>query len=185
MKPHAFSMFDTPLGRCGIAWSDGGVTGLQLPETGDARTQACLLRRSPDALPAPPTPQVQQAIDRVVALMQGRHDNLRDVVLDMSGVPAFHRRVFDVARAIGPGHTLTYGAVAARLGEPAASRAVGHALGRNPFAVIVPCHRVLAAGNRLGGFSAHGGAGTKRRLLLIEGASLNETLDLFDDAPPV
>jgi methylated-DNA-[protein]-cysteine S-methyltransferase len=88
----------------------------------------------------------------------------------MTRVPAFHRAVYAVARAIPPGETLTYGEVARRLGDPGSARAVGQALGRNPFAIIVPCHRVVAAGGATGGFSAHGGAATKRRILAIEGA---------------
>jgi methylated-DNA-[protein]-cysteine S-methyltransferase len=98
----------------------------------------------------------------------------------MTGVPPFHQRVYAVARAIAPGHTLTYGEVAAALGEPGAARAVGQALGHNPFAPVVPCHRVLAAGARSGGFSATGGVDTKLRMLLAEGARFGREPGLFD-----
>ena len=109
-----------------------------------------------------------------MALLRGEPRDLGAIDLDMSGIPEFPRRVYAVARAIPPGQTVTYGDVAARLGEPGAARAVGQALGRNPFAIIVPCHRVVAAGGRLGGFSANGGAATKRRILAIEGAHRDE-----------
>ncbi len=93
----------------------------------------------------------------------------------MTGVPDFHRRVYDIVRCIPPGQTLTYGDIARRLGLPGSAQAVGRAMGRNPFAPIVPCHRVLAAGGKDGGFSAHGGVGTKRRMLVIEGVLAEET----------
>ncbi len=176
-----FSLFDTAIGRCGISWGDCGIYGVQLPETTDRQT--CLrLRRPAGAHEAPPPPHVQCAIDAVVALMDGRRsepDALGLVLLDMEGVPLFNRRVYEVTRAIAPGATLTYGEVAARIGEPGAARAVGQALGHNPFAPIVPCHRVLAAGSGAGGFSARGGVSTKLRMLLIEGAAFGAP-GLFD-----
>jgi methylated-DNA-[protein]-cysteine S-methyltransferase len=98
----------------------------------------------------------------------------------MDAVPEFPRRVYEVARTIPPGGTLTYGEVAARLGDARLAREVGQALGRNPFAIIVPCHRVLAAGGMPGGFSASGGVATKMRLLSIEGARAASQLGLFD-----
>ena len=169
MNSSAFALFDTTIGRCGIAWGDQGVIGVQLPESGgEARTRARVLRRFPDAREASPPPPVQQAVDGIVALLHGEASDLSAVVLDMDGVPEFHRRVYEVARAIPPGSTLTYGEVAARLGDRGAARAVGRALGQNPFALVVPCHRVLAAGGGIGGFSAGGGVTTKRRLLTIE-----------------
>jgi methylated-DNA-[protein]-cysteine S-methyltransferase len=169
MNTSDFALFETAIGRCGIVWSDRGVIGVQLPETGgEVRTHARVLRRFPAAREAPPSPEVQQAMDRIVALLHGEASDLSAVVLDMAGVPAFNRRVYEVARGIPPGATLTYGEVAARLGDRGAARAVGRALGQNPFALIVPCHRVLAADGGIGGFSAGGGVTTKRRLLTIE-----------------
>jgi methylated-DNA-[protein]-cysteine S-methyltransferase len=164
-----FTLFDTAIGRCGIAWGERGIAGVQLPEGPERATRTRMRRRFPDAPEAPPPPKVRRAVERIVALLDGRTDDLADLVLDLHGVPPFHRRVYEVARAIPPGATLSYGDVAARMGTPGAARAVGQALGRNPFAIVVPCHRVLAAGGRVGGFSANGGLTTKRRLLAIEG----------------
>jgi methylated-DNA-[protein]-cysteine S-methyltransferase len=116
---------------------------------------------------------IAQAIDGIVALLDGQARDLTDVPLDFDeSVPAFHRRVYDVARTIRPGTTLSYGEIAVRVGEPDAARAVGQALGRNPIPIIVPCHRVLAANGGTGGFSAPGGTATKLQLLAIEGARL-------------
>ena len=185
-------LFDTAIGRCGLAWSDNGLTGVQLPEASDAATRARLARRlaalgnsaAPhDSVQQPdthPPPEAQAAIAGITALLAGARDDLRHIRLDMTGVPAFHQRVYAVARDIPPGQTLTYGEVAARLGEPRAARAVGQALGANPFAPVVPCHRVLAAGGRAGGFSANGGTDTKLRMLLIERAQLGAGPGLFD-----
>jgi methylated-DNA-[protein]-cysteine S-methyltransferase len=105
-------------------------------------------------------------------LLAGGPGDLSNAELDMEGVPPFHRRVYEIARGIRPGMTLSYGEVAARLGAPGAARAVGQALGQNPFPILVPCHRVLAAGGKIGGFSAHGGTATKQHMLAIEGASV-------------
>jgi methylated-DNA-[protein]-cysteine S-methyltransferase len=176
-----FTLFDTTLGRCGIAWSGRGVIGVQLPEGSEIATRARLRRRFPAAREAPPPPEVQRAIDGIVALLHGEPSALDDVALDMAGVPPFDRRVYEVARTIPAGGTLSYGEVAKRLGAPGAARDVGQALGRNPFAIIVPCHRVLAAGGKIGGFSARGGVSTKRRLLAAEGAPgrASAVADLF------
>jgi methylated-DNA-[protein]-cysteine S-methyltransferase len=168
MTAYGFTLFDTAIGRCGVAWSDRGLVGVQLPEAGDMETRERMLRRFPTAAERPPPPNVRLAIDAIAALLQGEPSNLSAIELDMDGVAAFHRRVYEVARAIPPGSTLSYGDVAVRLGAPGAARAVGQALGRNPFAIVVPCHRVVAASGKIGGFSAHGGTATKRRMLAIE-----------------
>jgi len=170
MTAQGLILFDTPIGRCGIAWGGRGVAGIQLPEAGELQTRARLLRRFPGAREAPTPPEVQHAVDGIVALLRGEASDLSAVALDMDRLPPFHRRVYEVARTIPPGATLSYGDIAARLGACGAARAVGQALGRNPFAIVVPCHRVLAAGGRVGGFSARGGITTKLRLLSIEGA---------------
>lgn len=175
MAATGFALFDTAIGRCGIAWGDAGTVALQLPEASEAKTAARLRETCPTVAEGPPPPpSVAEAIGLVASLLRGEAADLSTIVLDMAGVPDFHRRVYDVAREIPPGRTLTYGAVAARLGEPGAARAVGRALGRNPFAIIVPCHRVVAAGGAMGGFSAGGGVDTKRRILAIEGARAEE-----------
>jgi len=178
-----FTLFDTAIGRCGIAWNGRGIVGVQLPEGSEPETRARLRRRFPDAREAPPPASVERAIDGVVALLRGEPSRLETVTLDMDGVPAFHRRVYEVARTIPPGATLSYGEVAARMGEPGAARDVGQALGQNPFAIIVPCHRVLAANGKVGGFSARGGVRTKLRLISSERAGGHGALPLFGGSP--
>jgi methylated-DNA-[protein]-cysteine S-methyltransferase len=163
-----FALFDTPIGRCGIAWSSGGLTGLYLPEGRESATRARLLRGFPGAREAAMPPEVRRAAEQISGLLRGEASDLASIALDMSALPPFHRRVFEVARGIGVGETISYGDLAARLGQPGAARAVGQALGKNPFAIVVPCHRVLAAGGKVGGFSASGGVVTKLRLLTIE-----------------
>lgn len=173
----AFALFDTAVGRCGIAWGTSGITGVQLPERSERETRARLMRRGGEAATeTTPPAHIQRAIDDVVALVRGERRDVTQIELDMSDVPELHRRVYEIARSIPAGETLTYGAIATRLGEPGIARAVGQALGKNPFPIIVPCHRVLAADGTMRGFSAHGGVETKRRLLMIEGALLQ--LDL-------
>lgn len=179
----SFSVFDTAIGRCAIAWSEHGIARVQLPETSDALTCARLLRHLPDAAQGEPPTHIRRAIRRIRSLLAGAHDDLADLELDLRDVSPFHRRVYECVRAIGPGRTTTYGEVAARIGEPGAARAVGQALGENPFAPIVPCHRVLAAGGRSGGFSAAGGVSTKLRMLEIENARIGAAPGLFDTAP--
>ena len=170
MERRGFAFFETAIGRCGIAWSGRGLLAVQLPETRASETRTRLLRRCPDAQEVRPPVAVQEAIDGIVALLRGEARDLSAVSLDMDRVPQFNRRVYEIARTIAPGDTLSYGDIAARLGEPGAARDVGQALGRNPFPIVVPCHRVVAAGGKLGGFSAPGSIATKRRLLAIESA---------------
>ncbi len=124
---------------------------------------------------------MQRAIDAVVALLNGANTDLSFVVLDVEGLGEFERRAYAVARTIAPGTTTTYGAIAAAMNEPGAARAVGQAMGHNPYPVIVPCHRVLASDGSLGGFSAGGGAKTKFRMLAIEGADAAGQADLFEE----
>ncbi|MBS0437341.1 MAG: methylated-DNA--[protein]-cysteine S-methyltransferase [Proteobacteria bacterium] len=174
-----YAWFDTPIGDCAIVWGEAGVRGLMLPGADRARTLASLRRRHPQACECAPTAAIATAIIRLQALLDGQAEGLEQIALDMDGVPEFHRRVYEAARRIGPGRTCTYGELAEALGEPGAARSVGQALGANPFAIIVPCHRVLAAGGRSGGFSAPGGVDTKRRLLEIERARIGNEPTLF------
>ena len=167
------TLFDTAIGPCGIAWGARGICGVQLPEADANATQARLRRRFPRACEGTPPPDVKRAIEGIVAQLRGEARDLTAMVLDMDRVPSFHRCVYTAARGIPPGATLSYGEIAAQLGEPGAARAVGQALGHNPFPIIVPCHRVLAAGGKTGGFSANGGVATKLKLLAIEGAVLD------------
>src|ERR1700759_2063084 len=155
-------VFETALGACGITWSDAGITGVLLPGTRG------LPRRSA-ASPAVPA-AVNDTVAAIVALLDGEPTDLRGVVLDESGIDPFRRSVYAATREIGPGAPGSYGDIARAIGKPDAPRAVGHALGENPFPIIVPCHRVLSWTGALHGFSAPGGIATKRRMLEIEGA---------------
>lgn len=175
----AWTLFETAIGGCGMAWSKRGVVGVQLPERRDLETRARLTGRFALVREALPPPRLQRAIEQIGAHLRGEASDLSAIALDMDGVPSFHRRVYEITRGIPSGMTLTYGDVAARLGRRSAARAVGQALGRNPFAIVVPCHRVLAAGGKPGGFSANGGIETKLRLLAIEGVTTKDGL-----APP-
>jgi len=165
-----FALFETAIGRCGIAWGGKGIVCVQLPEGRDADTRARVLRICPQAREEAAPPHVQEVVDGIVALLRGEGRDFTTVPLDMDDVATFARRVYEITRTIPPGATLSYGDVAARLGDPGAARAVGRALGQNPFPILVPCHRVLAAGGKTGGFSGSGGVVTKLRLLAIEGA---------------
>jgi methylated-DNA-[protein]-cysteine S-methyltransferase len=176
--PTSFCVFDTPIGTCGVAWTDRGVVGVQLPEPDPNRVRARLRRRFPGAGELAPPPELCEAVEHIAALLRGEPGDLTRVPLDMERVPLFARRVYDVARTIPAGETLSYGQIATRLGEPRLAREVGQALARNPFPIIVPCHRVLAAGGKLGGFSARGGVATKQRLLSIERANVSWQLPL-------
>jgi methylated-DNA-[protein]-cysteine S-methyltransferase len=175
----SYTLFDTPIGRCAIAWGDAGIVGLFLPEASTEKMRSRIRRRFPEAREDVPSPPVADAAGRIVALLSGAAADLSDVALDMRRIGPFERSVYAVARAIRPGETLTYGDIAARLGDKALSREVGQALGANPFPIVVPCHRVVAANGRLGGFSAPGGAATKQKMLAIEGAAIGGQADLF------
>jgi methylated-DNA-[protein]-cysteine S-methyltransferase len=177
-----FALFDTVIGWCGVAWSEHGIVGVQLPEGGEQATRSRLRRRFPDAGEAVPPAPVQHVISQIVALLDGERPDLRQAVLDPAAVPDFNRRVYDVARSIPAGSTWTYGEVAERLGDRSLARDVAQALGQNPFPIIVPCHRVMAAGGKTGGFSAPGGVRTKLRLLSIERAQPGGPA-LFADLP--
>ena len=177
-----YALFETSIGRCGIVWSERGIGGVQFPEGSDQATRKRLLRRHPNAHEAAPPEAVRRTIADIAALLAGERRDLGDAVLDWAAVPDFNRRVYDVARAIPPGSTLSYGEVAERLGDRNLARDVAQALGQNPFPIVVPCHRVLAAGGKTGGFSAPGGVRTKLRLLSIERAQPGGPA-LFADLP--
>jgi len=178
MDDRAFALFDTPVGRCAVIWNERAICGLHLPGPTEAEARARIERKHPGAVERSPSPLAADLVERIARLLRGEAPVLDDVPLDLEAVPAFDRRVYEAARAIPPGATCTYGALAARIGAPHAARAVGGALGRNPFAIVVPCHRVVAAGGRVGGFSASGGARMKVRLLHLERGG-RENLSLF------
>jgi methylated-DNA-[protein]-cysteine S-methyltransferase len=167
----SYTLFDTAIGRCALAWSDRGIVRIQLPEQSDAKAVGRLAMYD-DVISSAPPPAVANVIELICRHLRGDRQELRDVPLDMSDVAGFHLRVYQAARRVPAGRTISYGELAARIGAPGAARAVGRALGKNPFAIVVPCHRVLAANGKAGGFSAHGGVSTKRRILAAEGVTL-------------
>lgn len=154
-----FTRFDTALGGCGLAWRGDVLTRVWLPE-------------APQSAASVPPLWVADVVARIQRLLAGDEVDLGDVPLDLDQVPDFDRRVYGVVRALPRGVTMTYGDVARRLGVPHGAQAVGQAMGHNRFPIVVPCHRVVAAGGRNGGFSAPGGVDTKLRMLAIEGAAL-------------
>jgi methylated-DNA-[protein]-cysteine S-methyltransferase len=184
MSASGFALFDTPIGPCGIAWGGAGIRGVQLPAAGPRATRARMRERFPDARETRPPAIVQATITAIGRLLRGERVDLSAVALDLDGVPAFHREVYAAARRIPAGTTRSYGEIATRIGAPGAARAVGQALGRNPFPIVVPCHRVVAANGKTGGFTAPGGVTTKLRMLQLEG--VDRTPDgepeLFDGA---
>jgi methylated-DNA-[protein]-cysteine S-methyltransferase len=165
-----FVTFATAIGRCSVAWTERGIARIRLPPAPEA-----------PGSDAPP-PDVLRAIEAMQRLLSGVREDLGFVALDLEGAPPFHRRIYEIVRSIPPGETMTYGEVARRAGASGSARAVGQAMGKNPCPIVVPCHRVLAAGT-LGGFSAPGGVSTKLRMLEIERAKDGLTLELFPAGP--
>jgi methylated-DNA-[protein]-cysteine S-methyltransferase len=180
MTGQSFAVFDTPIGPCGIVWGERGISGVQLPMGSEDKTRKRIHQRNGNISEQAPTAEVRSAIEAIVGLLAGKPNDLSGIVLDLDGVPEFDRGVYDIARTIPPGKTMTYGDIAKKLGGVELSRDVGQALGHNPCPIVVPCHRVLAAGNKPGGFSANGGVVTKLKMLQIEGAAVNHTPSLFD-----
>jgi methylated-DNA-[protein]-cysteine S-methyltransferase len=181
-SPRFFTLFATALGTCAIAWNDIGVAGVWLPEANADSLRRKVTRRCTGASEAVPAGAIAKAVEAITRLLAGERVDLSDVVLDSAGIDDFDRRVYAVTRTIAAGRVLTYGEVAARVGADASARAVGQSLGRNAMPIVVPCHRVVATGGGLGGFSAPGGAATKRRLLAIEDAQPAGPPGLFDAA---
>ncbi len=179
----AYAFFETAIGVCGIAWGADGIVGASLPEESAEDIKARFTSRHPDAQEGAPPADVQDAIRRIRALLQGAADDLADIALDQTGLSDFSRHVYEIARRVPPGATRTYGEIAQELGGLHLAREVGQALGRNPYPIIVPCHRVLAAGGKTGGFSATGGIQTKFRMLAIERAKTDTLPSLFDELP--
>jgi methylated-DNA-[protein]-cysteine S-methyltransferase len=167
--PMRYTVFATRLGAVGIAWSDRGITRLQLPEASRSVTERRLRGRSQAAEAGEPPAQVRQAISQIERYLEGDATDFSAIELDLAGVGALHQEIYRALQRVGWGATTTYGALARQVGHPDASRAVGQAMGRNPVPIIIPCHRVLASNGKLGGFSAFGGGETKQRLLALEG----------------
>jgi methylated-DNA-[protein]-cysteine S-methyltransferase len=183
MKNTNYCLFETPLGACGIAWreiADPGsqtvVTAVQLPETTPQATKSRIARKSGLNQPGAPPREIEEVIEKIRKHLQGEVQDFRSIALDLEGVTPFFRHIYEVTRQIPPGQTRTYGEIAKAVGHPAAAQEVGQAMAKNPVPIIVPCHRVSAAGGKLGGFSAPGGPATKAKLLAIEGAPVNRPL---------
>lgn len=163
-----YHLFDTAIGRCGIAWSDRGVTRFQLPMSDPNATEQRIGR---NATPQIPPPAIAAAIEEAKRYFAGERIDFSTVPVDLGRVEPFQRSIYDALRKVGFGETVTYGELAKRAGvtAPQAAQDVGVAMARNPVPLIIPCHRVLAAGGKIGGFSAPGGAETKQRMLALEG----------------
>jgi methylated-DNA-[protein]-cysteine S-methyltransferase len=185
MGGRGYTIFDTAIGRCGIAWGAAGIVGVQLPEAREIETRRRLFRLYPDARELAPPLNVETAIDGIAALLRGEAADLSEVTLDMDGIQAFNARVYAFTRTIPRGETRTYGEIAASLRASGALHSVAQAIARNPFVIIVPCHRVLEAGGYADRMSPNGGSISKRRLLSIEGAGSPGSKTLFDVLLPV
>jgi methylated-DNA-[protein]-cysteine S-methyltransferase len=185
MSVRAYTIFDTAIGRCGIAWGPSGIVGVQLPEAREIETRKRLFQLYPEPRETRPPPNAEAAIERIAALLRGEVRDFSDVTLDMDGIHIFDQRVYQIARRIPRGETLTYNEIAIQMGASGAVRSVARALARNPFVIIVPCHRVLEAGSYADKMSPHGGVISKRRLLSIEGAGSPSSRTLFDVLLPV
>jgi methylated-DNA-[protein]-cysteine S-methyltransferase len=167
-----YAVFETVIGWAGIAWNGAGLVAVHLPERDADAARRSFLRRFPDLAEAEVPERLERTVEAIRALMRGEKADLTAAPLDLSRTPEFNARVYEIARSIPPGETLTYGQIAERLGDKLLARDVGAALGQNPWPIVVPCHRVTAAGGKPGGFSARGGVNTKLKLLTIEGAAV-------------
>ena len=165
-------VFDSAIGVCGIAWNQRGLTRLQLPEADRQATERRLRARSIGASTAEPPPAIAAVIADLQRYLTGARVDFSAVVVDLLDVDAFRRTVYAAARALGWGETASYGEIARQVGAPSRAQAVGQAMGRNPVPIVIPCHRVVASGRRIGGFSAPGGTFTKERLLWMEGVRI-------------
>ena len=174
-----YCVFETVIGWAGLAWGEAGLIGAHLPERDPGIVRESFKRRFSGVLESEPSPAITAIAADIQALLRGEKPDLLDAELDMRRVPEFYAKVYAIARAIPPGETLTYGEIAVQLGDRLLAQQVGVALGKNPWPIVVPCHRVTAAGGKLGGFSARGGAMTKLKLLDIEGAKAAGQKDLF------
>ena len=165
-----YLIFETAGGFCGIAWNSAGITRLQLPTKSASATERMLLRWAAGAKPGAAPPEVAEAVAAVRRYFEGKETDFSRFKLDLGEQDPFFERIYAAARRVGWGRTTTYGALARELGAgPEAARDVGQAMAKNPVALMIPCHRVLAAGGKVGGFSAAGGSATKTRMLALEG----------------
>jgi methylated-DNA-[protein]-cysteine S-methyltransferase len=173
-----YALVTTDLGICGVAWNATGLTRVQLPELSEQVTESRLQRRPAVRAVGPLPEQIARIAEALQHYCAGERESFASVALDASALSDFDARILTSLRDVPWGHTTTYGSLAATVGAPDAARAVGVAMARNPWPIIVPCHRVLAAGGAIGGFSAYGGTMTKQKLLALEGHGL-DALPLF------
>lgn len=185
MVGRAYAIFDTAIGRCGIVWSNSGVVAVQLPEAREIDTRRRIFQVHPEAREQPLSLNAELAIEGIAALLQGSDPDFSDVSLDAGDVPAFNRRVYEYACTIPRGETRTYHEIAKALGASGAAHSVAQAISRNPYMLIVPCHRVLEAGSYTDRISPYGGVISKRRLLSLEGAHPIASKTLFEVLLPV
>jgi methylated-DNA-[protein]-cysteine S-methyltransferase len=185
MAGRGYAVFDTAIGRCGIAWGDAGILGVQLPEAREMETRRRLLRLFPDARELRPPLNAEIAIEGIVTVLRGQDGEFSQIALDVSGISKFNQSVFAFTRGIPRGETRTTNEVAVALRASGAVHSVAQALAKNPFMIIVPCHRVLEAGDAADRTSLHGGVISKRRLLAIEGTRLSQAKTLFDVLLPL
>lgn len=173
MSQH-YHVFETAHGFCAVAWNDKGITRFRLPEPNAEATEQSLLRRMSNAVPAAPPPGVARAVDAATRYFSGEKTDFNDVPLDLGEQSELFERIYAAARRLGWGETTTYGAMAKQIGDGwEIARDVGQAMAKNPIPLIIPCHRVLAAGGKIGGFSAPGGSKTKKKMLEMEGVHLD------------
>ena len=172
-------LFDTAIGECGVAWNARGLAGVQLPEKDRDQTELRLAVKCRSTGAAEVPPWIQSVVSDIQRYLAGQPVDFSAIAVDLDGIDDFRKKLYAALREIGFGCTTTYGELAKRLGSTGweGARDVGEAMGRNPMPIVIPCHRVLAAGNKLGGFSAYGGPGTKQKLLALEGVGL-------DNSPP-
>ncbi|MBX3231112.1 MAG: methylated-DNA--[protein]-cysteine S-methyltransferase [Labilithrix sp.] len=179
-----WTTFDTAIGTCALAWSDAGVTWLQLPEATAELTVERLRKKAQESgEKTKPPKSVAKAIAAVQRHLAGEPQTFEDVPLDLGALPPFNATVYRALQTVPPGKTVTYGELAGLVGAPSAARAVGRAMATNPFPILVACHRVFASGGKPGGFSAYGGLVTKEKILALEGWSDPKSARLLFDAP--
>lgn len=183
MESRGLTLFNTPIGPCGIGWRESWLTGVEIGDADESETVYRLRQRFPDSEASTPPAFVTQAIEKIEALLEGGNPDFSTTPLALQSLPDLNRQVYEIILELKAGETTTYGAIARRLGDVHLSQAVGYALGKNPFPIIVPCHRVLGSNGKVGGFSAAGGIKTKLALLNIERAGANHEADLFGGLP--
>ncbi|MBC2884250.1 methylated-DNA--[protein]-cysteine S-methyltransferase [Ochrobactrum sp. CM-21-5] len=183
MDSSGITIFETPIGPCGIAWREGKIIGVEIGDADEKETRYRLSERFGGAATASPPAFVADVVEKVLALLDGASPDFSKTPLAFDAVPALNRQVYEIILELKAGETTTYGAIARRIGDVSLSQAVGYALGKNPFPIIVPCHRVLGSNGKIGGFSAAGGTATKLRLLNIERARTSAEPDLFGGLP--